>query len=934
MAKHSGKLGQTIKVTVEPPRPKSTTDERKKKYGPYPEDDDTRRPVAESTIRVADISSILLVENRVNNGDVPASELEQGRPVIGVRLPVGNLIGSDVRRGDTYGVSQAVLTDVNEANERLLWELTSNAVPNELWVGFFGVPDKVSYFTEDPPGFPEDDQPLDVPPYRYKYRDLLSRKSLPAGAAASGYGVSIVLKSGSTAVHSFQLGSTPNWKGRPDAQARFNALNSQTPPTDPEELADFNQRKLFAQFEAGEQYGYNSKYTSFDLAPPDDTYRLFTVGYGAFSNGFTADSDSNTFSIEAHGLATGDGPFTFSAGSGVLPGGIEAGVSYWAISVDEDTIKVATSKENAESDIEVNFTTPGTPAETRKINGLNHWKEGLLHLPRTPGGFTVAVETNSSYFEPWDATDTDNYKVTSEPLFSAGEVALPKLRIGASRQSAYVLLVPQWWRFQISFDAWVVYKWASPDHRIGIEKPVADVPAPTAVLAGLGPGNLSSGEYHYAVSWETADGVETRIGLPQSITVLAPGTNGQVRVSNIPVGPSGTIKRHIYRTPDDVPGTLRSQYKFLATIDNNDEDQEYIDNIADGDLGATAPTDFPFPFGNSKPGDWFLATEVVTYDPGIGAYDGGAGDMVAGFYHCILGTGETWDDWAFCSADAVTPPSSGCFDYDQIRYRQAQAERACLMEGFKKALPRLVFPRDGHEYATSAFTALFPTEAVEFQSGIPFSHDPFTEEEPELTADSHESILITNELDRVKAQRALCAWAENGAGYEDYWKPGNLGETPFGKYFVDIGLVASPDSTTLDGEIFDEITGVDASFDPENIGQLGSDDTLFVAPPTLGTEGPSHWWSKDGKLNVWEANTPAGSLVGAIQTGNQRFYIWRKTDSVGRDQIIAENIPYDSVKDRFDYSQLSGVTEPPIPRLRIRSGSDGPPEAGPFDHEF
>lgn len=68
-----------------------------------------------------------------------------------------------------------------------------------------------------------------------------------------------------------------------------------------------------------------------------------------------------------------------------------------------------------------------------------------------------------------------------------------------------------------------------------------------------------------------------------TVTVADKTTNGKVLL-NIPIGPTGTTGRKIYRS--DAAG---SALKLLATVANN-VDTTYLDNIADASLGAAIGT--------------------------------------------------------------------------------------------------------------------------------------------------------------------------------------------------------------------------------------------------------------------------------------------------------------------------------------------------------
>ena len=109
--------------------------------------------------------------------------------------------------------------------------------------------------------------------------------------------------------------------------------------------------------------------------------------------------------------------------------------------------------------------------------------------------------------------------------------------------------------------------------------------APTASLASpAAPGNVDNGVHRYLVTYVTADG-ETQAGIVSaSVTVADKTVNGQVALTDIPLGGGSVTARKLYRT---VAGG--STYMLLATIANNTA-TTYTDNIADSALGAGAPT--------------------------------------------------------------------------------------------------------------------------------------------------------------------------------------------------------------------------------------------------------------------------------------------------------------------------------------------------------
>src|SRR5262249_13127142 len=92
--------------------------------------------------------------------------------------------------------------------------------------------------------------------------------------------------------------------------------------------------------------------------------------------------------VNGHGLTTGDGPFNlyFASGSGTSPAGVTITTTstttptdYWAIVVDANTIKLASSRANALAGTAVNLTTNGS---------------GTLSISESPAGTDQTHETN------------------------------------------------------------------------------------------------------------------------------------------------------------------------------------------------------------------------------------------------------------------------------------------------------------------------------------------------------------------------------------------------------------------------------------------------------------------------------------------------------------------------------------------------------------
>lgn len=73
------------------------------------------------------------------------------------------------------------------------------------------------------------------------------------------------------------------------------------------------------------------------------------------------DTGADTLTITAHGLVTGDGfAAIYTDASGTLPSPLAAATDYWAIRVDANTIKLASSSANAMLGTAINLTSTGS----------------------------------------------------------------------------------------------------------------------------------------------------------------------------------------------------------------------------------------------------------------------------------------------------------------------------------------------------------------------------------------------------------------------------------------------------------------------------------------------------------------------------------------------------------------------------------------------
>ncbi len=108
-------------------------------------------------------------------------------------------------------------------------------------------------------------------------------------------------------------------------------------------------------------------------------------------------------------------------------------------------------------------------------------------------------------------------------------------------------------------------------------------PAPAApTTADGGAGALAAGTYNHVITF-VVNGEESQHGAYSANLVL--GANRQVSLTNIPLGPSGTTARKIYRT-DAAQGL---PVKLITTINDNTTTTA-TDNVPDASRGADAPS--------------------------------------------------------------------------------------------------------------------------------------------------------------------------------------------------------------------------------------------------------------------------------------------------------------------------------------------------------
>lgn len=115
---------------------------------------------------------------------------------------------------------------------------------------------------------------------------------------------------------------------------------------------------------------------------------------------------------------------------------------------------------------------------------------------------------------------------------------------------------------------------------------LAGVVAPVAALtANTGAAGVLTGVYIYVYTNVNDQGHESTISATATVTLAAQ----KGALTNIAVGPTGTVSRRVYRTTAG-----GASYLFLTTIADNTT-TTYTDNTADSGLGTSAPLDHDVP---------------------------------------------------------------------------------------------------------------------------------------------------------------------------------------------------------------------------------------------------------------------------------------------------------------------------------------------------
>ncbi len=139
--------------------------------------------------------------------------------------------------------------------------------------------------------------------------------------------------------------------------------------------------------------------------------------------------------------------------------------------------------------------------------------------------------------------------------------------------------------------------------------------APTALTAGTptSGGSCTVGTHSYIVTFTSVGNGETTAGTASNIITCILTTGQTVPLSVIPLGPTGTTSRKIYRT---VAGNTGS-YLLLTTLNDNTT-TAFSDTVADASLGLSAPLSNTTAVANIQAGGVNRLTVDSTGNVGIG----------------------------------------------------------------------------------------------------------------------------------------------------------------------------------------------------------------------------------------------------------------------------------------------------------------------------
>lgn len=148
----------------------------------------------------------------------------------------------------------------------------------------------------------------------------------------------------------------------------------------------------------------------------------------------SADATANTATLTAHAYISGDGPVQVTNSGGAVPGGLALLTDFYLIVVDANTVKFATSRENALEGTAIDLTSTGSgtntivdvqgSADPANDSQRVHWHSyGLLGFA---GDGVIALTSQKAYRERVQHTPrTVAYAVTATPSAACSVAIYP-----------------------------------------------------------------------------------------------------------------------------------------------------------------------------------------------------------------------------------------------------------------------------------------------------------------------------------------------------------------------------------------------------------------------------------------------------------------------------------------------------------------------------
>jgi hypothetical protein len=145
----------------------------------------------------------------------------------------------------------------------------------------------------------------------------------------------------------------------------------------------------------------------------------------------------------------------------------------------------------------------------------------------------------------------------------------------------------------------------------------ADAPVITGNLTPDTGGQLTKGKvYRYKITF--VDATDNESNASEFKEIILTGEENKVTLENLPVGPTGTKSRRVYRTVGlDPANPGEPLYHYLGEVANNNPDVPFIDDqTADNDLGAVREIDVPMPIWKPLTDEYpSLAVGAMAFDP-------------------------------------------------------------------------------------------------------------------------------------------------------------------------------------------------------------------------------------------------------------------------------------------------------------------------------